>query len=185
MAGDKSSSSAVPMFVVARNDKVRVFVDVPEAFAPYVNEGTAALVRADATSGLPITGKITRTSWSLHERTRTLRAEIDLPVEGLGGLRPGTYVHVTVIVDRHNVRALPQQALADSGMHSYCYLLRAGKAVKTPVLPGIPSGDWIEVVSMKIDGSWVKITGSEDVILGDLSEITDGETVQVEPPPPP
>ena len=43
-----------PIYVVARTDKVRVFVDVPEIDADYVNEGTKARVRIQAFSGAEI-----------------------------------------------------------------------------------------------------------------------------------
>ena len=32
---------------------------------------------------------------------------------------------------------------------------------------------------MKIDDPWRKVTGDEDVIVADLSELTDGQTVKV------
>ena len=32
---------------------------------------------------------------------------------------------------------------------------------------------------MKIDDPWKKVTGNEEVILADLSELTDGQTVKV------
>ena len=32
---------------------------------------------------------------------------------------------------------------------------------------------------MKIDDPWVKVTGDEQVILADLSELTDGQQVKV------
>ncbi len=88
------------------------------------------------------------------------------------------YVNAKVLVQRSNVYALPQQALMVSGNQTYCYLLQDGKAVKTPVQAGISDGTWVEVDQMKIDDPWVKVTGDEDVILGDLSELTDGQTVK-------
>ena len=177
--GDKSATSAMPMFVVARSDLVRLFVDIPETYARYVREGTPALVRADALSGLQIHATVTRTSWSLHERTRTLRAEIDLEAKEYDGLRPGMYVYAKVLIERSHVYALPQRAVVVSGNQTYCYLLRSGKAYKTPILPGIRDGTWVEVVKMKIEDPWVKVTGKEEVLLCDLSEITDGQEVKV------
>jgi multidrug efflux pump subunit AcrA (membrane-fusion protein) len=178
-AMDKSTSSGSPMFVVARDDLVRIFVDVPEAYARYVREGTQAAVRADALSGLEIKAAVTRTSWSLHERTRTLRVEIDLPTKDDGGLRPGMYVNTKVIIQRSGVPTLPQDALVVSGNETYCYLLQDGKAVKTAVVRGLREGNWVEVTKMKIDDPWVKVMGREKVILGDLDELTDGQTVKV------
>jgi hypothetical protein len=167
------------MFVVARDDLVRIFVDVPEAYARYVREGTPARVRLDALSGLEIKAAVTRTSWSLVEKTRTLLAEIDLPTKDVPGLRPGMYAYTTVIVERSAVPMLPQDALVVSGNETYCYLLQDDRAVKTPVVRGLREGNWVEVTKMKIDDPWVKVTGSENVILGDLEELTNGEKVKV------
>jgi HlyD family secretion protein len=183
IAGDKSTSQASPIFVVARDDKVRVFVDVPEDYASYVHVGTQAEVRAEGLSGFQITAAIVRTSWSLHERTRTLRAEIDLPVDRNENLRPGRYVNVKVAVERSHARALPPEALIVLGNQTYCYLFQDGKALKTPVLPGLRDGSWVEVQRMKIGDRWEQVTGKEQVILADLSELADGQAVQVEEAP--
>jgi RND family efflux transporter MFP subunit len=177
--GDKSTSGGSPMFVIARDDLVRIFVDVPEAYARYVHEGTKANVRADALSGLEIKAAVTRTSWSLHEKTRTLRVEIDLPAKGDDGLRPGMYVYTKVIIQRSGVPMLPQDALVVSGNQTYCYLLQDGKAVKTAVVRGLRDGAWVEVTKMKIDDPWTKVTGYENVIIGDLDELTNGQAVNV------
>ena len=255
-SGDKLSSRASPMFVIARDDLLRIFVDVPEAYARYVRAGTKAAVRADALSGLDIEAPVTRTSWSVKENTRALWVEIDLatkdiqpltsrditarnadrPTKGIGlpttsidprakitsstakgaylqatyagpparhvdpavtgidrppkyidtpvpcvdGLRPGMYVNTTVLIERPGVSMLPQAALLVLGNETYCYLLKDGTAVKTEVVPGLKDGPWIEVTKMKIDDRWVKINGSEDVVLGSLDELTDGQKVEVD-----
>jgi HlyD family secretion protein len=179
VSGDKSAANPSAIFVVARIDLVRIFVDVPEAYAHYVKKGTKAVVRAEALSGLEIPAAVTRTSWAIRERTRTLRAEIDLSAKDYDGLRPGMYVYAKVLVHRPNVYALPQQALAVSGNITYCYLLERGKAVKTPVETSISDGTWTEIDRMKIDDPWQKVSGHEQVILGDLSELTNGQAVKV------
>ncbi|MGA2502192.1 MAG: efflux RND transporter periplasmic adaptor subunit, partial [Tepidisphaeraceae bacterium] len=203
--GDKSTTSrSSPMFVIARDDLVRIFVDVPEAYARYVREGTKANVRADALSGLEIKAAVTRTSWSLAEKTRTLWAEIDLPTKNMDfpakasdppaksgdppaknddRLRPGMYVNTTVIIQRPGVPVLPQEAMVVSGNETYCYLLHDGKAVKTSVVRGLRDGAWVEVMKMKIGEQWVKVSGNQGVIMGALDELTDGQTVKVAPTP--
>jgi RND family efflux transporter MFP subunit len=177
--GDKSAPNPSAIFVLARSDLVRVFVDVPEKYARYVQNGTKAVVRAGALSGLQIPAAVTRTSWAIIEKTRELRAEIDLPTKDSPGLRPGMYVYTKVLVERLKVYALPQPSLMVSGNQNYCYLLRNSKAVKTPVQAGLSDGTWIEVDRMKIYDSWGKVRGDEEVILADLSELTDGQTVEV------
>ena len=178
-SGDKENSKGVPIFVVARTDVVRVFVDVPEAYARYVHVGTKASVRAEALHGLAIPATVTRTSWDLNVRTRALRTEIDLPVKNYEGLRPGMYVYGRVIIEKPNVLALPEQAITVLGNQSCCYLLTDGKAVKTPVQRGLSDGTWVEVVQRQTGGSWTPFTGNEQVIVGDLTEIVDGQPVEV------
>ena len=160
-------------------DKLRIFVDVQEAYARYVQKGTPAVVRAEALSGLQIPATVTRTSWAIHEKTRTLLTEIDLSAKEYDGLRPGMYVYAKVLVQRPGVYALQPKALMESGNQTYCYLLRGGKAVKTSVQAGVSDGSWTEVDRMKIDNVWRKVAGDEQVIVADLSELTDGEAVQV------
>ncbi len=179
VAGDKSTPNPSAIFVVARMDKLRIFVDVQEAYARYVQKGTEAVIRAEALSGLQIPATVTRTSWAIHEKTRTLLTEIDLSAKEYDGLRPGMYVYAKVLVQRPHVYALPPQALVLSGNQTYCYLLRNGKAVKTSVQAGVSDGSWTEVDRMKIDNVWKKVAGDEQVIVADLSELTDGEAVQV------
>jgi HlyD family secretion protein len=166
------------IYVVARTDKVRVFVDVPEMDADYVTAGTKAKVRIQAYSGAEIDATVTRTSWSLGVKTRTLRAEIDLPNKD-ARLLPGMYAYGMVVIERSNVRAVPVGAVTVLGNQNCCYLLEDGKAMKTPVQVGISDGKWIEVAGKQVNGVWLAFTGAEQVILGELSEIVDGEPVQV------
>jgi len=178
VTGDKSTVNPSAIFVVERTDPLRVFIDVPERYAAYVGKGTKADVRTEALSGQEISATVTRTSWSIRERTRTLWTEIDLTKKEYDGLRPGMYVYVTVFIHRPDVYALPQEALVMSGNQTFCFLLQDGKAVKTPVDTAVSDGKWVEVAKMKIGDSWVKVAGKEQVILGDLSELTDGQAVQ-------
>ena len=115
VTGDKSSPNPSAIFVVARTDIVRIFLDVPEAYARYVQKGTEAVVRAEALSGLQIPAKVTRTSWAIREKTRTLWTEIDLSAKEYDGLRPGMYVYTKVLVQRPDVFALPQKGANGGG----------------------------------------------------------------------
>ena len=99
-------AAAAPIYVVDRTDIVRIFVDIPEQDANYVHVGSKATVLAKAYRDEPIPGTVTRTSWALNMKSRTLRAEIDLPNPG-SQLLPGMYAYVKVIIERPGVRALP------------------------------------------------------------------------------
>ena len=118
-----SPSGAAPIYVVDRTDIVRIFVDIPEQDANYVHIGTKATVLAKAFRDEPLPGTVTRTSWALNVKSRTLRAEIDLPNPG-SRLLPGMYAYAKVIIERPGVRALPLDALTYSGEKTYCWTLR-------------------------------------------------------------
>ena len=143
------SGAAAPIYVVDRTDIVRIFVDIPEQDANYVHIGTKATVLAKAYRDEPIPATVTRTSWALNIKSRTLRAEIDLPNPG-SQLLPGMYAYVKVIIERPGVRALPEAALTYSGDKAYCWTHEDGHAVRTEVQTGVSDGEWIEVTNRQV-----------------------------------
>ncbi|MDR3638357.1 MAG: efflux RND transporter periplasmic adaptor subunit [Isosphaeraceae bacterium] len=189
-APDVSPAKAAPIFVVARTDVVRVFVDIPERDANFVQVGTKASVLVRAFRDRPIPGKVTRTSWALNVKSRTLRAEIDLHNTD-AEILPGMYAYGKVVIEHDGVRALPLNALTYSGDQTFCWRYENEKAVRTEIQTGISDGDWIEVTNRRVasaqadqtDDGWVPMDGSEEVILGDLSILTDGAVVRVDATP--
>jgi HlyD family secretion protein len=180
----EARTQGTPIYVVARTNEVRVYVDVPEMEANYVHGKTAAgpgndaHVRIQALDDADISGNVVRTSWALDFRSRTLRAEIDLPNKD-ARLLPGMYAFGEVMIDRKHVLTLPADAVLEIGNENCCYLYEDGKAIRTPVQTGIRAGKWIEVFRKQVKGEWVRFTGTEEIILGDLAELRDGEKVEV------
>ncbi len=178
------SGMAAPIYVVDRMDIVRIFVDIPESDANYVQIGTKASVQIKGYKDIWIPGTVTRTSWALNVKSRTLRAEIDLTNTG-SQILPGMYAYGRVIIERNNVRALPEAALVHSGDQTYYWRYENGHAVRTEVQTGISDREWIEVTTRQSppknpgDDSWTPIDGTEQVILGDLSLLADGLPVKV------
>ncbi len=74
-----SPGGAAPIYVVDRTDVVRNVVDFPEQDANDVHVGTKATVFTKAYNDQSIPVTVTRTSWALKVKSRTRRAEIDLP----------------------------------------------------------------------------------------------------------
>lgn len=183
---DQSGTRATPVYVLARTDIVRVFVDVPEGDADFVKKGSKGSVTVKALANDPIEAAVTRTSWALRVKSRTLRAEIDLP-NADARLLPGMYAYGKILIERTNTLAVPRSSIEEQGEHFCCYLYENGKAVRTPVQTGISNDGWIEVTakqvpSAKDDGSgWTPFTGKEIVILGDFTELSDGQQVEVQP----
>jgi HlyD family secretion protein len=186
---DISTAGASPIYVVDRLDVVRIFVDIPERDANYVKIGSKATVLARAYRDQPLKGAVTRTSWALNIKSRTLRAEIDLP-NPESQLLPGMYAYGEVTIEHAGVRALPVDALVYSGDQTFCWLYDNGKAVRTELETGVSDDQWIEVTNRRPPVPpeapsdkvpWTPIDGTEQVIVGDLSILSDGGSVKVAP----
>jgi multidrug efflux pump subunit AcrA (membrane-fusion protein) len=180
------SGTAAPIYVVDRTDKVRIFVDVPEADANYVAEGTKASVLIEGFRDKPIEGRVKRTSWALNVKSRTLRAEIDLPNID-SKILPGTYAYATMPIERPDVWVLPLSALAYSGDKTFFWTHDNGRAVRTEVRTGIANEEWVEVLGRRAPGAaqsgrWDPFDGLESVLVGDLSTLAEGEPVRLAKP---
>ena len=141
----EAAGSAKPLFVVTRTDPVMFVIGVPEVDAPYVSEGTKAVLRVQALAGREFDVEVTRIAPTLHRESRTLQAEIDLPNKD-GELLPGMYAYGSIEVERPQVRAIPSSATVQIGNRMCCYLVSDGKAVRTQIQTGVSDGTWIEVV---------------------------------------
>lgn len=187
---DQSSAKASPIYVLARTDVVRVYVDVPESEANYIVSEvdkkagdprgvTKAVVRVAAYQNDDIPATVTRSSWALNMKSRTLRAEIDL-ANPEARLLPGMYAYGTVTIERPQAMTLPHSAVVELGEQICCYLYVDGKSVRTPIQTGLRTEGWVEVIKKKPAGQWVDFTGEEQVISGDLTELVDGGDVKVD-----
>lgn len=176
----QSSTRAAPIYVVDRLDKVRVFVDVPETDTRYVSVGSPGAVRFESLANLRVESTVARTSWALNVRSRTLRAEIDLPNEGARFL-PGMYAYGYVDIRRKGVMAVPARAIAKRGDAFVVFLFKDGKAVQAEARLGATDGDWTEVVSLEEAGKQSMAPSPEmQVIIGNTDELGDGMEVEVE-----
>jgi multidrug efflux system membrane fusion protein len=85
------------LFDVARVDPLRVYVQVPQAYAPSMKVGVKAIVTLQEFPGQKFTGTIVRTADAIDMATRTLNTEVDVPNKD-SKLLPGSYgqVHFAV-----------------------------------------------------------------------------------------
>jgi len=180
-AGGRSN----PLFVIARTEPVMFVIGVPEVDAPYVSVGTKASLRLQALAGREFDVAVSRTSLTLHNQSRTLQAEIDLP-NPHDELLPGMYAYGSIEIERPKVRAIPMSATVQIGNRMCCYLVKDGKAVRTQIQAGVSDGTWIEVVKRRTyptsgdPAPWEDFNGTEEVIAGDLSEIADGKPISID-----
>ncbi len=182
---------AAPIYVVDRTDIVRIYVDVPERDANYIHIGSNARVKLWAYRDEWLPATVTRLSWALNTKSRTMRAEIDLP-NAESQMLPGMYAYGEVIVERPAVRALPKAAYTHAGGKSFIWRYESGRARRTEVQTGVREAEWIEITNRyeksksATQEHWIPVEVSEQVLIGSkLSTLTDGARVRVTATPPP
>jgi RND family efflux transporter MFP subunit len=99
------------LFKVAKTDVMRVFVNVPQLFAPSVRVGAEATVTVREFPGRPFQGAVTRTANELDPVTRTLLTEVRCANPD-GALIAGMYAQVELPIRRNDAPlVVPSTAL--------------------------------------------------------------------------
>jgi RND family efflux transporter MFP subunit len=144
------------LFYLAQTDPIRVYVNVPEAYAPAIHAGIGAYLELTQYPGQKFQGKVVRTSNAINLSTRTLLTEVDVP-NPLGELLPGGYaqVHLDVKVKGQRLQ-VPVNALlfrseglravvVDGNNHAHLQALTIGRdyGISLEVLNGLKADDWI------------------------------------------
>jgi HlyD family secretion protein len=168
-------SNNLPLLVVARVDKIRIFIAVPEHEAVYVDLSDAVTLEVQSLRGAEFKGGVTRTGFALDPTNRSLEAICDID-NADGRLRPGMFGSATLILhEAKNALTLPSAAVVRQGKEAFCFRLVDRKATKTPIQVGIKVGDDFEVVS--------GLSDDQTVILNKASSLKDGQLVEVAKPP--
>ncbi len=94
------------------------------------------------------------------------------------------YAYGIVTIKRDD--APPAAAITQIGNETCCYMMVDDKAKRTPIQTSVSDGTWTEVTARFVRsagssaGSWQPFDGTEAVISGNLSEISEGDTVKVD-----
>jgi len=176
------ASQAVPLFVLARMDKLMFVVGVPELDAGFVDAGTPISIRVQASGISEIQTKVSRISWSVSADTRTLTAQIDLP-NPKKQLMPGMYATGVLEVKRDNVLTVPASAIVAKGNQATCFFVVNQHAVQQAVETGVSNDQWVQILGKEVDPShkrsnWLAVSPDDHVLFRDVSEVTDGAPVQ-------
>ncbi len=93
IAAGSGGTGARELFRIAKTDPLRIYVNVPQTFVPYIQPGQQALVLIRELPGQRFGGLVIRHAGSLDPASRTLLTEIQLP-NPKGVIFPGMYAEV-------------------------------------------------------------------------------------------
>jgi len=158
------------LFVLAQIDPIRVYVDVPEIYAPSVRAGLAATIELPSFPGQRFSGSVARTADAIDPATRTLRTEIDVP-NRVGQLFPGSYAQVHFGVNVTTLRmSVPVNALLFRAEGPRAAVVGPdGKVRLKPVVIGRDYGTDVEILG--------GLDPSESIILNPSDSLEDGQAV--------
>lgn len=166
-----STAPATSLFRIARTNKLRVYVNMPEPYAPSAKIGLQATLTVAGQPGRTFEGKLVRTANAIDPATRTLlvQVEVDNPTEELFS---GAFAEVHFALPRvHEVFILPVETLLFRSEGLRVATVRGNRVVLKRITPGRDFGDRIEV----LDG----LSADDRVIVSPGDAIADGDEVNV------
>jgi len=159
------------LFQLAQTDPLRVYVNVPQAYAQLVKEGQPVVVTQSELRGQSFKGQVARTSGAIDATTRMMQVEVALPNRD-GVLLPGAYVQVSLPRTPSRALTIPANALLFRAEGTRVAVVDAeGKVRLRSVSLGRNYGETVEV----IDG----ITAADRLVLNPSDSLAEGDVVAV------
>lgn len=168
-AGDNSTPKE--LFHLASIRKLRVYIPVPEIYAPSVTNGETVKVTLDAFPKEIFTGTVVRNADAIDLNSRTLNVEVDVDNPS-GRLFPGAYafVHLKVPGSGGSV-TVPSNTLLFRSEGLRAGIIKNGHVKLTPITIGQDYGSTVEVLS--------GLTPNDAVIVNPSDSLADGADVHV------
>jgi len=165
-----ASNTAKELFRVAATDKLRVYVAVPETYAPAIRDGDTVALTLDEYPGQQFFGKIARNSNAIDQASRTLNTEVDVD-NADGKLLPGAYVFAHFkIPEQVRLLSVPANALLFRAQGLQVALVRDGRVHLQNVTIGKDNGSSLEIAT--------GLTAADEVILDPSDSIAEGQSVR-------
>ncbi|MFQ5807282.1 MAG: efflux RND transporter periplasmic adaptor subunit [Phycisphaerae bacterium] len=159
-----ANGAATPLLRIAKTDRIRIVLEIPESDAPYTRVGTEVEINVKALSTQLLSGVVSRTAGAVKPETRTMRAEVDLGNTD-GRFTPGMYARVSVKLES-KARALliPSKALRVQGKDTVVLVVADGVAKFKRVEVGYDDGIWAEILS-GLEGGEMIITSTSGALV--------------------
>ncbi len=170
---DAGSGSAQPrdLFRLASTGLIRVFVPVPEAYAPDIADGGKAYLTLDEFPNKRFEGTITRNSSAIDPLSRTLNVEVDVP-NAQGLVLPGAYVFVHFTTPIHaDTVSIPANTLLFRAQGLQVGVVHDSHVHLLPVSIAHDSGATVEIRS--------GLNPGDSVILDPSDSLADGQEVHI------
>ena len=166
-----SGGSRTELFHIAQPNKLRVYVNVPEAYSQSSKTGLKAALTVPEFPGRRFEGTLVRTADAIDQATRTLLVEIDVD-NPTGTLLSGAYAQVHFNLPTVSTSyILPVNSLLFRSEGLRVAAVSNGHAELKPITIGHDFGSEVEVVA--------GLQGDESIIVNPPDSLVSGEPVRV------
>ena len=140
-----------------------VDVDIPEIYAPYINEGLSADIKFSGNNEKIYNGVIESTASRINTEKRSLAARVRLDNSNLE-LLPGALLEITIKYNERNSLSIPDTSVILEGNKVYIYKVNKDNLTKkAEVKIGIRNGGYLEVTSGLNEGETIVAEGLKKV----------------------
>ncbi|MBV9294710.1 MAG: efflux RND transporter periplasmic adaptor subunit [Acidobacteriaceae bacterium] len=172
-----NSQQAMPLVKLSEEDLYRLVIPIPETYVGYVKVGDPVNVRVPALNDT-FPGKVARFSADVHDATRTMHTEVDVP-NPKGALIPGVYAEATLTMNKAtDALTVPIQAVDREGEHASVLIVDSNNQIQArQVELGVETANEAEILSGLQEG--------DRVVVSDRAGLKTGEPVRPQATPPP
>jgi membrane fusion protein (multidrug efflux system) len=140
-----------------------VDVDIPEIYAPYINEGLSTDIKFSGNNEKIYKGIIESTASRINTEKRYLAARVRLNNSNLE-LLPGALLEITIKYNERNSLSIPDTSVSLEGNKVYIYKVdKNNLAKRTEVEIGIRNEGYLEVTSGLNEGERIVAEGLKKV----------------------
>jgi len=145
-----------PLFTLVKTDPVRLRLDVPERFAPWIKVGQIAEVHVEAFDDRKFVGKVWRISPMVEQAKRTFVVEA-LVENPKNELKPGSYARASLPTDKiEHILTVPVKAVTYIFGANKTYVVRNGNTIESKeVKLGDRFEDQVEILEGLTEGDIV------------------------------
>ncbi|MGH8619079.1 MAG: efflux RND transporter periplasmic adaptor subunit, partial [Burkholderiales bacterium] len=174
---DAGGGAGRTLFQLAQTDPLRVYVNVPQAYAQLVKPGQEVKIVQPELRGQAFRGEVARTAAAIDAATRTMQIEVTLPNKD-GALLPGAYVQVLLPLQvNEQAMTIPTNAMMIRGDGLRVAVVdAAGKVQLRTIKVGRNYGENVEVME--------GLAAKDQLILNPPDSIADGDQVSIAPAAP-
>jgi RND family efflux transporter MFP subunit len=152
---------------MARTDKLRIYVDVPQSDYRHIHNGDKADILLQEYPGKKFTGTVTNLAGSLNSNSRTLQTELQIQNQE-HVLRPGSYADVRFVFNLPNPpQVVPNSAVVTRNDGLYAYVVKNGHVKFQPIEVARDYGNRVEVSQGLAPNSVVLLDPSDTLADGD------------------